>query len=357
MAPEAEASNEEQAQDISAPADNAIQEEPAIDQNFTSFDDGATQPQEAPQTESAIIETTTPSEGSSVLDSNLDSETRSAIENKLAAVSRLSENLDTEGINLDSLIPEVKVDDITPIAAPVAAPGYTVATVDQKAPQPVANKKALKIALAILGVIAASGAGYFGYLTLQQNGMLPSGPSIITPTETSGDQATIGDQLSGATDTATEQSGSDMSQSGDSASTDTTTPTDQGDSTTIDQPGDVAIPDGTDATDTNTSTDDTAITNENSVSETYVATKSRDELLTIGNLLVARAQKLATLAGTKQDARAKTEAGAIYQDAQKLLQLLENDANIDTLGKIEHDMNAVVQRFISLAQQLNGTTR
>lgn len=283
----------------------------------------------------------------------IDAETKSAIESKLAAVSRLSENLDTEGINLDSLIPEVRVDDIPATATPTST-GYTITDVNKKAEMPVANKKSLKIILATLWVLAAGGAMYFGYLVLEQNGLLPSIPSMSgTPTTDSTqlpaneNTGSIGDQLSDSTsdltgateDSAVALDGLDQTQ-------DTTATDDQFQGETPSDPDSIALDE-----DMTTWSEDPAPV------ETYVATKSRDEILTIGNLLVTRAQKLATLSATRQNASAKMEAGSIYNDAQKLLQLLENDANIDTLGKIEHDMNAVVQRFISLAQQLNGTTR
>lgn len=58
-------------------------------------------------------------------------------------------------MDLDSLIPEVPVDEPTAMAAENTAAsatstGYNVATVSQKPPKVIANKKALKIALGIL---------------------------------------------------------------------------------------------------------------------------------------------------------------------------------------------------------------
>lgn len=283
----------------------------------------------------------------------IDAETKSSIESKLAAVSRLSENLDTEGINLDSLIPEVAVDDLPPVATPNSA-GYTITDVTQKVDKPVANKKSLKIILATLWVLAAGGAMYFGYLVLEQNGMIPSISSLSSAPNTDDTQIPTNENTGSIVDQLSDSSGDTMGITEDSGavidgSDQTQDMTDTDDQIQVEsplEPDPIAVDDDM----TTWSEDPTPV-------ETYVATKSRDEILTIGNLLVARSQKLATLAATKQNASAKMEAGSIYQDAQKLLQLLENDANIDTLGKIEHDMNAVVQRFISLAQQLNGTTR
>ena len=184
---------------------------------------------------------------------------------------------------------------------------------------------------------------------MQQYGVIPTGGTEITSDEIIGSGESIADQLSGTNDSSGEGA---TDTSGD---TTTNEPTDE--TTSTDEGGEVIIPTeetefpGMPANETIGSDQETT------PPETYVSTKTREELLTIGNLLVNRSQKLSTLATTQQNSSAKLTAVSIYQDAVKLLQVLENDANIDTLGKIEHDMNMVVQRFISLAQRMNGSTQ
>jgi hypothetical protein len=91
--------------------------------------------------------------------------------------------------------------------------------------------------------------------------------------------------------------------------------------------------------------------------ENPIATKSLEELKSITKTLESRAKKLAIIAATKQNLSAKMSAASIQSAAEKLLQELENDGNIDTLGKKEQELTTLIQRFISLAKTLNGSSQ
>jgi hypothetical protein len=166
----------------------------------------------------------------------------------------------------------------------------------------------------------------------------------MIPTNNTQQQTTTSDQLSG------EQSTGDTTQqdvSGDTLQPDTNTT-----ETTSEEP--------IDTTNNNTPPDTTTHETPTPPQEETpapVATKSTEELINIGKILQLRAKKLAIIAATQQNLSAKMSAVSIQSAAEKLTQELENDGNIDTLGKKEQELTSLIQRFISLAKTLNGSSQ